>query len=110
MRVFLAVLITALSACAGPKARLVDRVTLGDTPERIRASFGEPNRRFMRVTEGESVEVWAYTLTAPFFLMPVEKAERGVAAAAASVTGLRDDESLRLVFRAGKVVAFEGRN
>lgn len=107
----LAVLLAALlsCSCAGRPARLSERVTLGDTPDRVRAVLGEPNRRFMKTTEGGSMEIWAYTLALPFFLVPVEEIERAVPAAQ-SVTGIRTDEAFRLIFRDGRVVAFEGRD
>lgn len=106
--VFIAVA-AALAACATP--RPTDKIGIGDTPEKVIAAYGKPDRIYKRQTSAGELAAWGYMPWFPGFGLPTEPiGSRGYLSPEIPLEPIRDDEDVRVFFKADKVVAVEYRN
>jgi hypothetical protein len=99
----------ALSACA--TGRTVGLIGVGDTPEKVVAQYGKPDRTYKRQTASGDVEAWGYMPFWPGFSIATEPiGSRGSMSPEIPLEPIREDENMRVFFKQGKVVAVEYRS
>ena len=97
------------AGCASaPRAR--GRVEVGNTPQQVQDALGRPDRVYRRQTTAGDFETWGYMPYWPGFSTATEPiGSRGSISNEIPLEPIRDDEDLRVFFKAGKVVAVESR-
>jgi hypothetical protein len=99
----------ALSACA--TTRPAGKIAVGDTPDKVIAAYGKPDRVYKRQTAQGDLAAWGYMPFWPGFGMPTEPmGSRGSLSSDIPLEPIRDDEDIRVFFKGDKVVAVEYRN
>jgi hypothetical protein len=108
--VFMAVAAAILcGGCAGA-SRARGRVEVGHTPQQVEDALGKPDRVYRRQTSSGDLETWGYMPYWPGFSTATEPiGSRGSLSQEIPLEPIRDDEDLRVFFKAGKVVAVESR-
>ncbi len=82
------------------------------TPEQVRMALGDPDHTYTRTTAEGTAEVWGYRSHKPMFTVGVGIGGGGGSTrvgggAAVSTGGPYADETMRVIFSGGKVVAIE---
>jgi hypothetical protein len=98
----------ALLGCA--TNRPMDKIQIGATADSVQAAYGKPHRVYRRSTAQGDLEAWGYTPYWVGFGMPTEPiGSRGSLSSDIPLEPIRDDEDVRVFFKAGKVIAVEYR-
>ena len=79
---------------------------VGFTRQMAFNALGEPHRKYMRATESERTEIWAYTFSIPGFEVNHSIPIGG----STNNEGIRDDERTRPLFKDDKLVRIEDRS
>lgn len=90
------------------------RIDIGYTEPMVLIALGEPARRFTRVDQGGSTDVWVYRRNAPRFSFGFGIGSYGRHSATSvgvstETGGYRDDEALRVEFQQGRVTRIDFR-
>lgn len=100
--------VAALAACA--TVRPNDKIAIGDSTDKVFANYGKPDRKYKRQTAQGDLEAWSYMPYWPGFSTATEPiGSRGSLSPDIPLEPIRDDEDMRVFFKAGKVVAVEYR-
>lgn len=88
------------------------KIDIGFTPEMVMIAIGEPDRRYTRITEHGSAEVWAYRSSSPSvsFGLGISggSGRTGVGTSVGVATGGdRADDRVRVIFINGQVTSVE---
>lgn len=104
----LAGLASFAAACAGARPR--GRAEVGQTSQQVEDMLGKPDRIYRRQTSQGDLEAWGYMPLWPGFTTATEPAgSRGSVSSEIPLEPMREDEDMRVFFKAGKVVAVESR-
>lgn len=102
-----AAVIVSFAACAhrGPV-----KLDIGADANAVQAALGKPDRVYKRTTSNGDVEAWGYMPYWVGFGTPTEPiGSRGSLSSDIPLEPMREDEDVRVFFKAGKVVAVESR-
>lgn len=131
LRPLLPLLLATLAACASTESRIKDsqaafdgyppavqqkiracQVDVGFTPDMVRMTMGEPDRKYSRTDAAGTSEVWAYRDSGPSFSFGVGGGSFGRhsgvgGGVGVSTGGEAPDDKLRVVFFNGVVASIE---
>ncbi len=91
-------------------------VSLGQTPEQVRAELGKPHQKIVQITQQQDLEIWSYRRSYRIFWMGDDCPDdysyvpQPMSGAPQETGPLRCDEKARVIFVDGKVIGFLERD